>query len=140
MNITSPIDIVNVAAPPKSIVQPPALPDQSRALDAARFRQLLDQAHEQQAAVEFANPAASGAAPTLNAALRGIESSSSEYLGTIERGLKSLSTLDLSDPKSISGVIQHFTAAQVQSVQLSAVLGEVSNSKKSLQTLFQNQS
>jgi hypothetical protein len=127
------------AVQPKSITPSQALPDESRALDAARFQQLLQQAQEQQAQVQFANPPTSAAAPTLNAAVRGIGSSSGEYLGTIEKGLKSLSTVDMTSPQSIADVIQHFTAAQVQSVQLSAVLGEVSNSKKSLQTLFQNQ-
>jgi predicted ATPase len=124
---------------PHSIGQTPQLPDFSRSMDSARFSQFLSQAQEQQANVELANPMTSAAAPTVDAALQGIRSSSSDYLGTVERGLKSLATLDLTDPKSVANAIQQFTVAQVQSVQLSAVLGEISNSKKSLQTLFQNQ-
>ena len=138
MTGASPIEVALGSLPP-AIAPPPALPDHSRAMDAARFQQLLAQAQEQQAGVEFANPGASVASPGMQGVLKGISSSSSDYLGTVDRGLKSLATLDLADPKSVAGAIQTFTAAQVQSVQLSAVLGEVSNSKKSLQTLFQNQ-
>jgi hypothetical protein len=138
--MTSPVPIEGVSAvQAKTVAAPAVAPDYSRPLDAARFEQLLSQANEQQAQVEFANPPNSASAPTLNAAMRGISSSSADYLGTIERGLKSLTTVDMTNPESIAGVIQHFTAAQVQSVQLSAVLGEVSNAKKSLQTLFQQQ-
>lgn len=127
----------NLAAP--AILPPPQLPDHSRAMDAARFSQLFMQAQEQQAQVQFTNPGVSAASPGLEAVSRGISSSSADYLGTVDKGLKSLAHVDLADPKSLANTIQHFTMAQVQSVQLSAVLGEVSSSKKSLQTLFQNQ-
>ena len=89
--------------------------------------------------MQFANPTPTTAAPGLDAVSRGISSSSSNYLGAVDNGLKALSSLDLSNPKSITNLIQHFTLAQAQGVQLTAVLSEVSNSKRSLQTLFQNQ-
>jgi hypothetical protein len=60
-------------------------------------------------------------------------------MGSVDKGLKSLSKVDLSDPNSIGAVIQNLTVAQLQSVQMTAVLGEVASSKRSLQTLFQNQ-
>jgi hypothetical protein len=122
-----------------AIVPPTQLPDQSRALDAARFQQLMVQATDQQAAVEFTNPASSSAAPVMNAALQSIGSSSRTYLDGVNAGLKAVSTLDMNDPKSIGKLIERLTATQVQGLQLSMMLSEVSNSKRSLQTLFQNQ-
>jgi hypothetical protein len=126
-------------AQPTQITPPAPLPEDASPMDSARFSQLLTQAREEQAQVELTNPASSVAAPTIDAAMKGISASSTDFLGTVDKGLKALSTVNLRDPKSIANLVQHFTMAQVQSVQLSAVLGEVSNSKKSLQTLFQNQ-
>jgi hypothetical protein len=124
---------------PRSISPTTPLPDTARSMDAAKFQQLLSQAQEQQANVEFSNPATSAAAPGMNGVLRGIASSSDDFMGSVDKGLKSLSKVDLSDPNSIGAVIQNLTVAQLQSVQMTAVLGEVASSKRSLQTLFQNQ-
>lgn len=124
---------------PDRISQAMPLPREAGAMDAAKFQQLLAQAQQDQGRVEFSNPAGSAAGPGMNMVLGGIRSSTDNYMGAVDNGLKSLSSLNLSDPKSIGNVVQHFTIAQIQSVQMTAVLSEVSNSKKSLQTLFQNQ-
>jgi hypothetical protein len=115
------------------------LSNRATPVDAAKFEQMLKQASEEGFVIEAANPASSVASPSIDRVLSGINSSSKDYLGAVDNGLKALSTLDLSDPESVKNLFHHFTLATVQSVQLSVVLGEVSNSKKSVQELFHNQ-
>jgi hypothetical protein len=115
------------------------LPDHSRSVDAAQFDQLFQRALNEHAKVEFTNPVPSIASPGVDTVTRSISGSSSDFLNSVEDGMKSLSHVNLQDPRTFADLMGHFTNVAIRSVQMSTVLGEVSSAKKSLQELFHNQ-
>jgi hypothetical protein len=135
--MTQPVDITRMAAEAPGAAEP--LPERSRALDVANFERLYAQAHEQQTAVQFTNPAHSMAHQSIGGVTRAVSASSREYLGTVDAGIASVARLDLQNPQSIANVFHHFTAVTLQSTQLTVMLGEVTNAKKSVQELFHSQ-
>jgi hypothetical protein len=116
-----------------------ALPQRSPSLDAASFDRLLSQAQEQQATVEFSNPQQSMAHQSVGAVTRSISQSSQEYTSSVRNAMTAVSNIDPANPKSFTDAVAHFSASIVKGIELSVVLGEVSNGKKSLQELFHTQ-
>jgi hypothetical protein len=115
------------------------LPDHSRSVDAAQFDQLFQRAQNEHAKVEFTNPIPSIASPGVDAMMHSIGSSSSDYMNSVQVGLKSIANVNLQDPRAFAEVTGHLTNVVLQGIQVSTVLGEVTSSKKSLQELFHNQ-
>jgi hypothetical protein len=116
-----------------------APPLRSDAMQSADFERLLAQAQHEQSNIEMVNPADSMAKQSIGGVTGAISSTSKEYLQTVAAGQASLAKMDLKSPASIANVVNHFTAVAAQSVQLTVMLGEVSNSKKSVHELFHNQ-
>jgi hypothetical protein len=115
------------------------LPAHSRSVDAADFERLMAQAHAEQAHVELANPANSVGQKSMGSVTKAISASSQEYRNTVDAGVSSLAQMDFKNPASVANVVQHFTQVAAQGVQLTVMLGEVSNAKKSVTELFHNQ-
>jgi hypothetical protein len=111
----------------------------NRSMESADFSRLMSQAQEEQARVELANPAHSMAHQSLGGVTKAVSESSQKYRNATDAGLESLSKADFKDPASVADVIQHFTVAAAQGMELTIMLGEVSTSKRSVSELFHNQ-
>jgi hypothetical protein len=116
-----------------------AAPERTRAMDVASFEQLLSQAQEQQAHVEFTNSADGKVKQSIDGVTRVIGATSNDYVSSVETSRAAVAKIDFKSPQTIVAAFDGLAAAAVSGAQLTVMLGEVTSSKKSLTELFHNQ-
>jgi hypothetical protein len=109
-------------------------------LDAAKFERMMASIQEEGAAVSLVNkPDDAGLGSMMKAAIDGVSSVNRNYKGMLEDSLKTLSSIDATDPRAMVVALETAVQMSVVEVQMQFAIKCAGSSKESLNTLLRTQ-